>query len=253
RRRCPARSTGRAARAAGWACGRCAVRAAGRLSCSWNPRRWQGAECDGIRRLPSPDTCHLRWVMAATAAGVRGHPDCRQPEGGCAMDQRFDIPLARLQGVHKCYGRARALDGVDLELRGGQVLALLGANGAGKTTAVALLLGLLEADAGQARLFGRSPRDLAARQGVGVMLQSGALVPTLTVAEHLALVRSYYPDPLHVAECVAIAGLDGLLARRYGTLSGAQQRRVQFALAVCGRPRVLFLDEPTTGLDIEAR
>ncbi len=169
------------------------------------------------------------------------------------MEHRCDIPLASLSGASKRYGGTLALEEVDLELRAGQVLALLGTNGAGKTTAVSLLLGLLEPDAGQARLCGRSPRDLAARQGVGVMLQSGALAPTLAVSEHLDLVRSYYPDPLDVSECVAIAGLDGLLARRYGTLSGGQQRRVQFALAICGRPRVLFLDEPTTGLDIEAR
>ena len=169
------------------------------------------------------------------------------------MDHRFDTPLASLHRVHKRYGGMLALDGVDLELRAGQVLALLGANGAGKTTAVSLLLGLLEPDAGDVRLFGRSPRELAARQGVGVMLQSGALQPTLTVAEHLDLVRSYYLDPLDVAACVGIAGLDGLLARRYDRLSGGQQRRVQFALAICGRPRVLFLDEPTTGLDIAAR
>lgn len=169
------------------------------------------------------------------------------------MEHRCDIPLASLRGASKRYGGTLALEEVDLELRAGQVLALLGTNGAGKTTAVSLLLGLLESDAGQARLCGRSPRDLAARQGVGVMLQSGALAPTLAVSEHLDLVRSYYPDPLDVSECVAIAGLDGLLARRYGMLSGGQQRRVQFALAICGRPRVLFLDEPTTGLDIEAR
>ena len=169
------------------------------------------------------------------------------------MEHRFETPLASLRGASKRYGGLTALDGIDLELRGGQVLALLGANGAGKTTAISLLLGLAEPDAGEARLSGRDPRELAARQGVGVMLQSGAIADTLAVGELLDLARSYYPDPRSVADCVALAGLDGLLKRRYGRLSGGQQRRVQFALAVCGRPRVLFLDEPTTGLDIEAR
>lgn len=169
------------------------------------------------------------------------------------MEHSCDTPLASLQGACKRHGKVVALDGVDLELRAGQVLALLGANGAGKTSAISLLLGLAEPDAGEARLFGRMPCELQARQGIGVMLQSGALADTLTVAELLELTRSYYPDPRSAAECIAIAGLDGLLARRYGRLSGGQQRRVQFALAVCGRPRLLFLDEPTTGLDIGAR
>ncbi|QDW66982.1 ABC transporter ATP-binding protein [Luteimonas granuli] len=169
------------------------------------------------------------------------------------MTHRFDIPLASLEGAHKRYGRTLALDGVDLELHGGQVLALLGANGAGKTSAISLLLGLVAPDAGEVRLSGRAPGTLAARRGVGVMLQSGALPPTLKVRELLDLTRSYYPDPRSVAECAAIAGLAGLLGRRYDALSGGQQRRVQFALAICGRPTLLFLDEPTTGLDIEAR
>ena len=148
------------------------------------------------------------------------------------MEHRFEPPLARLEGACKRYGGITALDGVDLELRGGQVLALLGANGAGKTTAISLLLGLGEPDAGEARLSGRDPRELAARQGVGVMLQSGAIADTLAVGELLDLARSYYPDPRSVADCVALAGLDGLLKRRYGGLSGGQQRRVQFAQQV---------------------
>lgn len=168
------------------------------------------------------------------------------------MDDR-QTELASLRGVHKQYGKVLALDGVDLSLHGGQVLALLGANGAGKSTAIALLLGLLPADAGKVALFGQSPLQLAARRRIGVMLQSAGIPDTSTVAELLMLTRSYYPQPRSVAECVALAGLDGLLKRRYGQLSGGQQRRVQFALAVCGNPQLLFLDEPTTGLDIEAR
>lgn len=164
-----------------------------------------------------------------------------------------DAVLAQLTDVRKCYGPSLALDGVDLDLRPGEVLALLGANGAGKTTAIGLLLGLLSADAGTAALFGRSPQSLAARRRIGVMLQSAGIPEAGKVGELLELTRSYYPDPRSVADCVALAGLDGLLDRRYGQLSGGQQRRVQFALAVCGRPQLLFLDEPTTGLDIEAR
>ena len=161
--------------------------------------------------------------------------------------------LASLQSVHKHYGAVRALDGVDLELRAGQVLALLGPNGAGKTTAISLLLGLLRADAGRVQLFGHDPQQLAARRGIGVMLQSAALPETLNVAELIQLSASYYPVPRSLAETAALAGIEDLLKRRYGKLSGGQQRRVQFALAVCGRPRLLFLDEPTVGLDLPAR
>lgn len=164
-----------------------------------------------------------------------------------------DDVLACLQQAGKQYGKLRALEGLDLSLRAGQVTALLGANGAGKTTAIGLLLGLLRADSGSAALFGRDPRDLSARRGIGVMLQSAGLPERLRVGELLAQACSYYPHARSVADCVALAGLDGLLDRRYGMLSGGQQRRVQFAIAVCGRPRLLFLDEPTTGLDIDAR
>ena len=163
------------------------------------------------------------------------------------------LVLAQLRNARKSYGKLLALDDMDLQLRSGQVLALLGANGAGKSTAVSVMLGLVQAEQGEASLLGQPPLSMDARRRTGVMLQSTALPDTLRVGELLAMTRGYYAQPLSVADCVAMAGLEGLLDRRYGKLSGGQQRRVQFAMAICGRPQVLFLDEPTTGLDIEAR
>ncbi len=160
---------------------------------------------------------------------------------------------AELKGVCKRYGAVAALDGVDLAVHGGELLALLGPNGAGKSSAIAICLGLIEPDQGEARLFGESPHALSARRRTGVMLQSAGMPDTLKVRELLAQTRSYYADPRSTEECVELAGLQDVMDRRYGKLSGGQQRRVQFALAICGRPQLLFLDEPTVGLDIDAR
>jgi len=161
--------------------------------------------------------------------------------------------VAGLTGVSKRYGTSVALDRVSLGLERGKVTALLGPNGAGKSTTVALLLGLAGADEGRVELFGNSPQVLAARRRVGVMLQSAGLVEVLRVRELVQLTSSYYARPRALSEVAEMAGIGGLLAKPYGALSGGQQRRVQFALAICGRPELLFLDEPTTGLDIEAR
>jgi ABC-2 type transport system ATP-binding protein len=165
--------------------------------------------------------------------------------------------LAELRNATKRFGRGgatvEAVSGVDLTVRAGELLAVLGPNGAGKTTAISMLTGLRRPTSGTARLFGRDPRDFAARQRVGVMLQASGVPETLRVRELLNEFRGYYPDPLPLATVIAAAGLDGLERRLYGELSGGQQRRVNFAIAVCGNPELLFFDEPTTGLDVEVR
>lgn len=161
--------------------------------------------------------------------------------------------LAQLENVHKSYGAVQALNGLDISLRSAEVLAVLGRNGAGKSTAVALWLGLERAQSGCVQLFGKMPGMLAQRRRIGVMLQSANLPEASTVQELLAVSRACYPQPMALEECLRLAGLEGLEPRRYKQLSGGQQRRVQFALALCGNPEVLFLDEPTTGLDIDAR
>lgn len=161
--------------------------------------------------------------------------------------------VARLSGVSKRYGALQALDGVDLSLQRGELLALLGPNGAGKSTAISLWLGLAEADAGTVSLLGGAPQDIDRRLGLGVMLQSVELPRELKVRELVALSASYYAQPLGVAEALRRAGIADLAERAYGKLSGGQKRQVQFAIALCGRPQVLFLDEPTVGLDLQAR
>lgn len=150
-------------------------------------------------------------------------------------------------------GPVLALQGLDLDVQPGTVTALLGPNGAGKSTLVNLLLGRLQPDAGTVRVAGEVPGSLAARRRTGAMLQAAALAATLSVREHIDLHRRYYPSPRSLDDTLALAGLSALADRRYDALSGGQQRRVQLALALCGNPALLVLDEPTTALDPESR
>ncbi len=161
--------------------------------------------------------------------------------------------VARLHSVTKRYGDITALDNFSLELRAGEVVALLGPNGAGKTTAVRLLLGLIAPNSGSVRVLGRDPRDADARTRIGAMLQVSRVPEMLRVREHIDLFRSYYPSPLPAAEVIRVAKLDGITEQMFGKLSGGQKQRTLFALALCGNPDLIFLDEPTVGMDIESR
>jgi ABC-2 type transport system ATP-binding protein len=161
--------------------------------------------------------------------------------------------VATVTSITKHYGSAKALDGLNLILRPGEIVALLGPNGAGKSTAIKILLGLIAPTSGICRVFGSDPREAATRTRVGAMLQVARILETLRVREHLDLFRSYYPNPLPVADILRIAQLQGLEDRPFSQLSGGQKQRVLFALAICGNPDLIFLDEPTVGLDIESR
>ncbi|MCK7593552.1 ABC transporter ATP-binding protein [Pseudomarimonas salicorniae] len=168
-------------------------------------------------------------------------------------DAQGMAPLAELRGASKRYGATMALEGLDFRVGRGEIVALLGPNGAGKTTALGLLNGRLSADSGRVSLLGGDPRDWRVRQRLGVMLQEARLPDQLRVGEYLQLFASHYPEPRPIDEVLALTGLEALVSRRHDALSGGEQRRLQFALAIIGRPALLLVDEPTVGLDIEAR
>lgn len=161
--------------------------------------------------------------------------------------------VAGLENVSKNYDQVCALRNVNFSVGAGQVVALLGPNGAGKTTAVKLLLGLLEPDSGKARVLGGNPTNPQNRMRTGAMLQVGKVPETLRVREHIDLFSTYYANPMPLGEVLAAAGLEKLRDRKFGDLSGGERQRTLFALAICGNPDLLFLDEPTVGLDVEAR
>jgi ABC-2 type transport system ATP-binding protein len=158
-----------------------------------------------------------------------------------------------LSQVSKSFGPVQAVRGLDLTIAAGQAVALLGANGAGKSTSIGMLLGLTRPDAGRVRVFDATPEQAVARGWVGAMLQGGALVDGLTVLEVIRLVRGLYPDPMPLDEVLSVAGLTGMAGRRADRLSGGQTQRVRFAVAIAGAPRLLVLDEPTAAMDVEAR
>jgi len=162
-------------------------------------------------------------------------------------------PAVELKNVSKRYGNVLAVNDVSLTVVSGEVVAMLGPNGAGKTTAVSLMLGTRKPTAGQARLFGLDPKDLKARSRIGVMLQESGVPGMLKVEEIVGLFASYYPAPLPVSEAIGTAGLQEKAKSLVKDLSGGQRQRLYLALAICGNPDVLFLDEPTVGMDVDGR
>lgn len=162
-------------------------------------------------------------------------------------------PILQATALTRRYGRKSALDGLDLTLAEPGVVALLGPNGAGKTTFVQSALGLVRPSSGRLSVFGAQPGDKRIKTRIGVMMQDTDLAHMLTGQELLELFASYYPDPANLDALIERCALGPFITRRYGQLSGGQKRRIQFALALVGQPDLLFLDEPTTGLDTEAR
>ena len=162
--------------------------------------------------------------------------------------------VASLENTTKRYKNGvTAVDHLSLHLSSGQVIALLGPNGAGKSTAVKLMMGLSAPTSGTVSVFGSNPRNPHTRLRTGVMLQVGRAPEMLRVREHINIFRGYYPNPMPYADLVKAAALEGLEDRFFGQLSGGQKQRVLFAIALAGDPDLVFLDEPTVGLDIESR
>src|SRR3954454_830936 len=162
-------------------------------------------------------------------------------------------PAVALRGLTKRFGAVTAVDGLDLTIQPGEIVAFLGPNGAGKTSTIDMVLGLSRPDSGSARVFGLAPRTAVAHGLVAAVMQTGGLLKDLTVAETVQLTAALFAHSRPVAEVLERAGLAEIADRRVGKCSGGQQQRLRFAMALLPEPELLILDEPTTGMDVEGR
>jgi len=162
-------------------------------------------------------------------------------------------PVVSFENVSKHYGSLKAVDGLSLDLRAGETVALLGPNGAGKSTSLDMLLALRKPTSGKIRMFGSDPYHAIKSGNVGAMLQSGGLMPEVTVRELVTLVAGLHPRPVPVATTLRRAGIEDVAGQRVDRLSGGQTQRVRFALAIAGESDLIVLDEPTTAMDVETR
>ena len=169
----------------------------------------------------------------------------------------MNTPYISIRNLNKKFSARPVLQQLNLQIAAGEIVAILGENGAGKTTLLNILLGLLPADSGEVLLFGQPVsalrQSMALRGAIGVMLQQASLPGNLTVQEHLQLFSCYYPEPYALPALIERCGLTNILKQPFAALSGGQKQAVLFALALIGKPALLFLDEPTVGLDVAAR
>jgi len=162
--------------------------------------------------------------------------------------------IVEMKNVTKQFRNKKAVDDVSFSIDKGSIVAILGPNGAGKTTVISMLLGLIKPTQGKVQVMGKDPRDIEVRKRIGAMLQEVSVMDALKVRELIDLIRSYYPRPLDIDRLIPLTGLQEKDLNRYANkLSGGQKRRLGFALALAGNPDLIFLDEPTVGLDVTAR
>src|SRR4051794_3481398 len=164
-----------------------------------------------------------------------------------------DFAAIALRDVHKSFGSVRAVDGIDLTVEPGEIVAFLGPNGAGKTTTIDMLLGLSRPTRGLVEIYGMEPHQAIARGLVAAVMQTGGLLKDLTVAETVRLTATLFSQTRPVAEVLQRAGISDIADRMVGKCSGGQQQRLRFAMALLPDPELLVLDEPTTGMDVEGR